>query len=66
MSPFFLALLIAAVVLVLVVEWPRLRSLVAPRAKRRPRSEEDDFARSVQQDLDSLPTISDDDLRKML
>lgn len=64
MSPFFLALLVAAALLVLAAEWPRLRSLAGSRPKRA--GEEDDFASSVRRDLDSLPTVSDDELRKML
>jgi hypothetical protein len=69
-------LLVAAVVLVVAAEWPRLarRGHVAlpprsRRGRRKPqlrvvRSESDDFARSVERDLASLPTIDERDAKK--
>lgn len=64
-----LILLAAAVVLLAVAEWPRLskRAGLQARAKKRKKShlrvvetvdedESDAFARSVQRDLESLPT----------
>jgi len=69
----WIALLAAAVVVVIAAEWPRLEGLVGPEARRRRdrqrrkanlrvvRTDEDDFAESVQRDLDSLPTIEERD-----
>jgi hypothetical protein len=69
-------LLVAAVVVVLATEWPRLarrgHANLPPRARRgrrKPqlrvvRSESDDFARSVERDLASLPTIDERDVKK--
>lgn len=62
-------LLLAAVVLVVAAEWPRLgkRAGLDERARRERRrrkshlrvveSETDDFARAVERDLANLPTI---------
>jgi hypothetical protein len=69
-------LLVAAVVLVVAAEWPRLARrghVTMPsrgrRSRRKPqlrvvRSESDDFARSVERDLASLPTIDERDAKK--
>jgi hypothetical protein len=71
-------LLVAAAVLLVATEWPRIggrratslssRPLRA-RRRRKPQlrvvsSESDDFARSVERDLASLPTIDDQDAKK--
>ncbi len=70
MSPIAIALLVAALVLVIAAEWPRLagqrRSRLPLPARRRRRrkthlrvvepDESDDFARSVERDLANLPT----------
>jgi hypothetical protein len=71
-----IALLVAAVVLLAVMEWPRLtggRSLMRPKVgRKRKRShlrvvpnddESDEFARSVERDLANLPTIDERDRR---
>jgi hypothetical protein len=71
-----IALLVAAVVLLAMMEWPRLtggRRLVRPKAgRKRKRShlrvvpnddESDEFARSVERDLANLPTIDERDRR---
>ena len=57
-------MLAAALVVVIGAEWPRLSGLLGPEARRRrdrQRRNEDDFAESVQRDLDSLPTIEERD-----
>ena len=79
MSVFAVALLAAAVVLLAAAEWPRLSGLVgfeARRNRRRARrkaklhvvrsevDESDEFARSVERDLASLPTIDPRDAKK--
>ena len=73
MSWTWIALLVASAVVVIAAEWPRLAGVVGADArKRRERerrkasfrvisTEEDDFAASVQRDLDSLPTIEERD-----
>jgi hypothetical protein len=66
----WIALLAAAVVLVVAAEWPRFERLVGADARRKRErekrkaklrvvSDDDDFARSVQRDLDALPTIDE-------
>ena len=69
----WIALLVAAAVVVIGAEWPRLTGVLGADARRlRERErrkasfrvispEEDDFAASVQRDLDSLPTIEERD-----
>jgi hypothetical protein len=71
-------LLVAAVVLLVAAEWPRIAGrrrttlpLRPPRARRgrKPqlhvvKSDSDDFARSVERDLASLPTIDERDAKK--
>jgi hypothetical protein len=80
MSPIAIALLVAAVVLVVAAEWPRISSRagipkVSPRAPRRRRSkskanlqvvrpDSEDFARSVERDLAALPTIDEQDAKR--
>lgn len=73
----WLALLVAAATLVVAVETPRLTSRFGAEArkerdrKRRkksfrvitPEDESDEFIRSVQRDLESLPTIEEKDRR---
>ena len=66
-------MLAAALVVVIGAEWPRFSGLMGSDARaRRDRerrkaslrvisSDEDDFAESVQRDLDSLPTIEERD-----
>jgi hypothetical protein len=69
----WIAVLAAALVVVIGAEWPRLSRLLGADARRRRdrerrkanlrvvRTDEDDFAESVQRDLDSLPTIEERD-----
>jgi hypothetical protein len=70
-----IALLVAAVVLLCALEWPRLsrgRKVPWPRRGRRRRpqlrvvrdDETDEFARSVERDLANLPTIDERDRRR--
>ena len=70
MSPFAIVLLVAAVVLLAAAEWTRLAKLgelrtERKRARRKSRlrvvegESDDDFARSVERDLASLPTIDE-------
>jgi hypothetical protein len=70
-----LALLVCAVAVVIGAEWPRLSERLGAEARRKRerarrksqlrvlRSETDDFAASVERDLDQLPTIEDFDRR---
>jgi hypothetical protein len=72
-SPFAIALLVAAVTLLGAAEWSRIAKLgdgrrSRARARRRsrlrvvePSPDHDDFARSVERDLAALPTIDDHD-----
>ena len=77
MSPFAIALLLAAAVLLGAAEWPRLAGFAEARAKRdRARrksklrvveedgADHDDFARSVERDLAALPTIDEHEPRR--
>jgi hypothetical protein len=68
----WIAVLAAALIVVIGAEWPRLEGLVGSDARRRRDRQrrkatlrvvrdEDDFAESVQRDLDSLPTIEERD-----
>jgi hypothetical protein len=69
-------LLVAALVLLVAAEWPRVAGrtgLKLPHLRRRRRrkaqlrvvrSESDDFARSVERDLAALPTIDERDAKK--
>ena len=75
MSWLSLALLICAVAVVIGAEWPRLRERLGFEARRKRgrarqkaqlrllRGDTDDFAASVERDLDQLPTIEDYDRR---
>jgi hypothetical protein len=68
----WIVLLAAAVVLVVVAEWPRLARVAGADARRQRErekrkaqlrvvtSDDDDFVASVQRDLDRLPTIERD------
>lgn len=70
-----LALLLCAVAVVIGAEWPRLSERLGVEARRKRdrarrksqlrllRSETDEFAASVERDLDQLPTIEDYDRR---
>ena len=70
-----LALLVCAVAVVIGAEWPRLSERLGVEARRKRerarrksqlrvlRSETDEFAASVERDLDQLPTIEDYDRR---
>jgi hypothetical protein len=70
-----LALLVCAVAVVIGAEWPRLNARVGfearrkrDRARRKSQlrvlpSDTDEFAASVERDLDQLPTIEDYDRR---
>lgn len=70
-----LALLVCAVAVVIGAEWPRLNERLGLEARRKRdrarrksqlrvlRSDTDDFAASVERDLDQLPTIEDYDRR---
>ena len=70
----WIALLVAAVVLVVAVEWPRLLAVAGSDARRKrerarrkatlrvvsdEHDEKAEFAASVQRDLDRLPTIEE-------
>ena len=69
------ALLVCAVAVVIGAEWPRLTERLGVEARRKRdrakrksqlkllRNETDEFAASVERDLDSLPTIEDFDRR---
>ena len=73
----FIVLLVLAAVLLVAAEWERVGSAVGSdgrrareRRRRRsnltlvhPESDEDDFAASVQRDLEQLPTIEEHDRR---
>ena len=70
-----LALLVCAVAVVIGAEWPRLNERLGLEARRKRerarrksqlrvlRSDTDEFAASVERDLDQLPTIEDYDRR---
>ena len=71
----FTALLACAVAIAVAAEWPRINALVGPdrrrtRARARQKqklkvveTDSDDFAASVQRDLENLPTIEERDRR---
>jgi hypothetical protein len=75
-SLFGVVLLVAAVVLVVAVEWPRIGARTGldnrsrrERARRRSHlrvveSDSDDFARAVERDLANLPTIDPRERKK--
>ena len=70
-----LGLLVCAVAVVVGAEWPRLSERLGLEARRKRerakqksqlrllRTDTDDFAASVERDLDQLPTIEDYDRR---
>ena len=69
----FIALLAAAVVVLVGAEWPRVSERAGSRARQKRararqkaqlrllRNESDEFAASVQRDLEKLPTIEERD-----
>jgi hypothetical protein len=71
----FVALLAGSVAVLVAAEWPRIstwlgRDAPSTRARRRRKShlsvvpsEQDEFAASVQRDLDRLPTIEEHERR---
>lgn len=71
----WLVLLLLAVAVVIGAEWPRMSTVVGADARRRRdrnrrkarltviRSEEEEFAASVERDLADLPTIEEKDRR---
>ena len=77
MSPFAIVLLVAAVALLVVAEWPRISSRAGlphvggPKRRRKKRPQHlhvvepdhdpEEFAREVERDLARLPTIDDRD-----
>jgi hypothetical protein len=74
-SPFAIVLLLAALVLLGAAEWGRVSGLadtrrVRDRARRKSRLRvvdeqvDDDFARSVERDLASLPTTDEHDANR--
>ena len=72
MSLVFAALLVCAVATLVIAEWPRISAVLGADGRRRRdrarrksqltvvRTDRDDFAESVQRDLDSLPTIENE------
>ncbi len=72
----FIGLLAAAVVVLVGAEWPRLAGRLGTRARQKRararqkaqlrvlRNESDEFAASVQRDLERLPTIEEHDPRR--
>ena len=79
MSVLAIVLLVAAVVLIVAAEWPRIAALTGSDARRErsrsrrkaklrvvpPGSEEsEEFARAVERDLAALPTIDERDLKR--
>jgi hypothetical protein len=70
-----IALLACAVVVLLAAEWPRLEERLGTQARRQRererrkaqlrvlRSDEEEFAASVERDLSKLPTIEEQDRR---
>lgn len=71
MSLLFAALLGCAVAALVIAEWPRISATLGSEARTRRvrarrksqlkvvRTDRDEFAESVQRDLDNLPTIED-------
>ncbi len=76
MSPIAIVLLIAAAVLVLATEWSHFSSRLGAGARRARKREQrkatlkvvhpdsEEFARSVERDLASLPTIDERDAKR--
>lgn len=76
MSWLFIALLAAAVVVLVAAEWPRLSRRAGTKARQKRaraarkaqlrliREESDEFAASVQRDLERLPTIEEQEPRR--
>jgi hypothetical protein len=71
-----LALLVCAVAVVIGAEWPRINERLGLEARRKRerdhrksqltllRSETDEFAASVERDLEQLPTLDESDRRR--
>ena len=78
MSPIAIVLLVAAVVIVAAAEWPHLAGIfgmdgrkLRQRKRRKSKAnlhvvhpDHEEFARSVERDLASLPTIDEKDLKR--
>ena len=76
MSWLFIGLLAAAVVVLAGAEWPRLGERTGSRARQKRararqkaqmrllQNESDEFAASVQRDLEALPTIEEHDPKR--
>ena len=76
MSWLSLALLVCAVAAVLGAEWPRLRERLGLEARRKRqrarrksqwkvvRGDAEDFAASVERDLEQLPTLDESDRKR--
>ena len=76
MSWLYLALLAGAVAVVVAAEWPRLAAKLGVEGRRRRerarqksnlrllRTDSEEFAASVERDLDRLPTIEERDTRR--
>jgi len=72
----FIALLAAAVIVLQAAEWPRLSGHLGSRSRQKRaraaqkaqlrliREESDEFAASVQRDLERLPTIEEQEPRR--
>ena len=74
----FVALLACAVAVLVGAEWPRLSALIGVDARRRrerarrkanfrllpPKTESEEFAASVERDLNELPTIEETDRKR--
>lgn len=76
MSWLFISLLACAVVILIAAEWPRLAGHAGARARQKRararqkaqlkllKTESDEFAASVQRDLERLPTIEERDPKR--
>ena len=76
MSWLSLALLVCAVAVVIGAEWPRLRERLGIEARRKRErarrkaewkvvpGDADDFAASVERDLENLPTLDESDRKR--
>ncbi len=76
MSWLFIGLLACAVAVLIAAEWPRLAERAGSRAREKRarakrkqqlkllKTESDEFAASVQRDLERLPTIEEHDPRR--
>jgi hypothetical protein len=57
----WLVVLVLAAALLVAVEWPRLGRRFGVEARMKRERESEEFIRSVQRDLDALPTIEERD-----